>query len=1002
MVSKAPEMSAYMSFIHKSRYARWDQEKNRRENWDETVHRYVSFFTPKIPKADREEISNEIEKAILHMDVMPSMRSMMTAGPALEKDNAAGYNCSYLAVDDPRAFDEAMYLSMCGTGVGFSVERQYVNQLPFVAEIFYPVETCIKVKDSKIGWASSLRQLIQLLYGGAIPTWDLSAVRPAGALLKTMGGRASGPEPLNRLFKFTVALFQKAAGRKLNSIECHDLMCMIADVVVVGGVRRSAMISLSNLSDDRMRHAKNGQWWDEKNPQGAPWRRLANNSVAYTEKPDPEIFIREFLTLVESKSGERGIFNRVAATNSAKKTGRRKWEGIDFGTNPCVSKRSIVHTNQGPKTANDLIGVPFTALVDGEEHDSTKQGFFVTGIKPVFRIITDKGYELEATDNHLVLVIDYLTRKVRRTAWKSVGELLVGDRIVLNNHRNSSFSGSGSFEEGWLLGSLKGDGNIEKSGKANLDYWGETRGELMEVAADRVHATVGGRSDLVGCDQPQYNRCRVGSVRLGDLSAAYGLNANKTLGTTIETTSSEFHRGFLRGWFDADGSVQGSQNKGVSVRLSSNDLLGLKTAQRMLLRLGIVSTIYENRRVAGWRDLPDGYGGHKSYWCEAQHELVISNDNLAGFASVVGFEEPAKQNHLMSALEVYQRAMNTEKFCAEVVRVESLGEEEVLDCTIPGVSAFDANGLYVHNCGEINLRPKGFCNLSEVVLRAHDTKASIKRKVRIATIIGCLQSTLTEFRYLRKEWQKNAEEERLLGVSFTGIMDNTFMSTNDPDLAKFLDEMREYAVEVATEWAGKLGINVPAAITCVKPSGTVSQLVNCSPGIHTRYSHWVMRGTQEDRKSPVNAFLKSLGWQSEPELNKPNDSDVFYFAEMAPANSVCRNDRNALEQLEIYKTYKLHWTEHNPSCTIYVREAEWTDVLAWCFKNFDLIGGVSFLPYDNGIYRQAPYTEIPEAEYLRLKEKQPVIDWSKLPEFEKEDMTTAAKELACSASSCEM
>jgi len=639
MVSKASDISPYQRFIAVSRYARWDQEKGRRENWDETAHRYVSFFAPRIPKADREEISNEIEKAILHMDVMPSMRAMMTAGLALEKDNAAGYNCSYLAVDDPRAFDEAMYLSMCGTGVGFSVERQYVNQLPFVAETFYPADTCIKVKDSKIGWASGFRQLIQLLYGGAIPAWDLSAVRPAGALLKTMGGRASGPEPLERLFKFAVALFQKAAGRRLNSIECHDLMCMVADVVVVGGVRRSAMISLSNLSDDRMRHAKNGQWWDETNPQGAPWRRLANNSVAYTEKPDPEIFIREFLTLVESKSGERGIFNRVAATNSAKKTGRRKWEGIEFGTNPC---------------------------------------------------------------------------------------------------------------------------------------------------------------------------------------------------------------------------------------------------------------------------------------------------------------------------------------------------------------------------GEINLRPKGFCNLSEVVLRAHDTKASIKRKVRIATIIGCLQSTLTEFRYLRKEWQKNAEEERLLGVSFTGIMDNTFMSTNCEELAKFLDEMREYTIEVATEWAGKLGINVPASITCVKPSGTVSQLVNCSPGIHTRYSRWVMRGTQEDRKSPVNAFLKSLGWQSEPEINKPNDSDVFYFAEMAPANSVCRNDRTALEQLEIYKTYKTHWTEHNPSCTIYVREAEWTEVLAWCFKHFDIIGGVSFLPYDNGIYRQAPYTEIPEAEYLRLKEKQPVIDWSQLSSFEKEDMTTAAKELACRAGSCEV
>lgn len=639
MVSKSSDISPYQHFIHKSRYARWDYEKNRRENWDETVSRYISFFAPRIPKADREAVSAEIEKAILQMDVMPSMRSFMTAGPALEKDNAAGYNCSYIAVDDPRAFDEAMYLSMCGTGVGFSVERQYVNQLPVVAENFYNVETCIKVKDSKIGWASSLRQLIQLLYGGAIPTWDMSAVRPAGAILKTMGGRASGPEPLDRLFRFCVKVFKNAAGRKLNSIECHDLMCMIGDIVVMGGVRRSAMLSLSNLSDERMRNAKNGYWWDETKPDSAPWRALSNNSVAYTEKPDPEIFIREFLTLIESKSGERGIFNRNAATASAKKTGRRKWEGIDFGTNPC---------------------------------------------------------------------------------------------------------------------------------------------------------------------------------------------------------------------------------------------------------------------------------------------------------------------------------------------------------------------------GEINLRPKGFCNLSECVIRPHDTKATIKRKIRIAVIIGCLQSTLTEFRYLRKEWQRNAEEERLLGVSLTGIMDNPLTSTNGPELAKLLDELREYTIEVAAEWADKLGINMPAAITCVKPSGTVSQLVNCSPGIHSRYARWLLRGTQEDKKSPINAFMKAMNVPNEPYSVHPDQSDMFFFPMESPCESVTRNDLSAVQQLEIYKTYKMHWTEHNPSCTIYVRETEWTEVLAWVFKHFDIIGGVSFLPYDNGIYRQAPYKEITEAEYAKLKAAFPVIDWSRLPEFETEDLTTGTRELACTAGVCEL
>lgn len=628
-------MSPYQEYIHRSRYARWIPELNRRENWDETVHRYISFFAPRIPKTDREALSQELEEAIYNMEVMPSMRAMMTAGPALEKDNCAGYNCSYIAVDDPRAFDEAMYISMCGTGVGFSVERQYVSQLPVVAENFYPSDTVIKVKDSKIGWANSFRQLVALLYGGSVPKWDTSAIRPAGSPLKTFGGRASGPEPLEQLFRFTVRLFQNAAGRKLTSLECHDLMCFVADIVVSGGVRRSAMISLSNLSDDRMRNAKNGQWWIENDQ-----RRLANNSAVYTEKPEMGTFMKEWFTLYESRSGERGIFNRDGARKHSAKYGRRKWENIDFGTNPC---------------------------------------------------------------------------------------------------------------------------------------------------------------------------------------------------------------------------------------------------------------------------------------------------------------------------------------------------------------------------GEILLRPKGFCNLTEVVVRPHDTKASLKKKVRKAAILGTLQSTLTDFRYLRKEWQKNAEEERLLGVSLTGIMDNKMMSTNGPELAALLDELREYAVEVNREWAEKLGINQSTAVTSIKPSGTVSQLVDSSSGIHSRYSRYIERAVRGDRKDPIGQLLKAVGVKYEPDASKPNDVDVFYFPLESPAESLCRNDLTAIQQLELYLTYKLHWTEHNPSCTIYVRESEWLEVAAWVYKHFDNIGGISFLPHTDHIYKQAPYNEISAEEYSKLVAETPKsIDWARLVEFEFEDMTTAMKELACTAGVCEI
>ena len=933
------------------------------------------------------------------MEVMPSMRAMMTAGKALEKDEIAAYNCAYMAINDPRCFDEAMYISMCGVGLGFSVERQYIKCLPTIAESFYDEDTVIRVRDSKIGWATGFRQLIALLYGGLVPKWDFSLVRPAGSILRTFGGRASG-RPLGRLFKFTVEMFRNAAGRKLTSIECHDLMCFIADIVVSGGVRRSAMISLSNLSDDRMRNAKNGQWQLE-NPQ----RALANNSAVYTEKPEMVVFMREWLSLCESRSGERGIYNREAAVKKvASLGGRRKFEDIDFGLNPCVARKTLVHTANGPDLAENLIGKQFTALVDGEPHLSSDEGFFVTGTKPVFLVRTARGYELEATGNHEVLVVEYLTQKVRRTAWKMVEELVPGDRIALNNHRDCDFPGLGTFDEGWLLGNLKGDGNIQENSRANLDFWGDNRLDMVDAAVGIVHATVGCRSDLTGCDQPQYNRARVGSTNLGQLAAKYGFTRgmHKALTPLVEFTSFDFHRGFLQGWFDADGSVQGNQERGVSIRLSSSDLPGLKVAQRMLLRLGIASTVYPERRPAGMRLLPDGKGGKAEYWCQADHELVISNDNLGHFALWVGFKDESKQQRLLVLLQGYVREPNKEQFFSEVTEVVPLGEQEVLDCRIPSISAFDANGIYVHNCGEIILRSKGLCNLTEVIVRPEDDEESLRRKVRIASILGTLQATLTSFRYLRKDWQKNAEEERLLGVSLSGVMDSPLTSTNGPGLAGMLDRLREYSVAVNAEWAEKIGIAPTAACTCNKPSGTVSQLVCCSPGIHGGHSPLYMRAIREDRKNPVGAFLKAMGVPNEPDVTKPQDVDVFFFPLASPRGSRMRDSMTAVEQLEMYLTYRLHWTEHNPSCTIYVRDSEWLEVGAWVYGHFDQVGGVAFLPHTNHIYQQAPFTEITEGQYREAAAKMPSLDWSRLPEFEKEDQTTAMKELACSNGSCEL
>ena len=622
----------YQAFIHTSRYARWLEEEKRRETWAETVSRYMTNVVVK--KTRDEVVLDEIEEAILGLEIMPSMRAMMTAGPALERDNTAGYNCSYLPVDDPKSFDEAMFILLCGTGVGFSVERQYIGKLPEVPEKLFDSEDTIVVHDSKEGWAKSFRKLVAMLYAGEIPTWDTSKVRPAGAKLKTFGGRASGPAPLEELFRFTIAMFKQAQGRKLSSIECHDLMCKIGEVVVVGGVRRSAMISLSNLSDDRMRHAKSGMWWE-----GNAQRALANNSVAYTEKPDMETFMREWLSLVESKSGERGIFSRQASKKQANKSGRRD-ANQDFGTNPC---------------------------------------------------------------------------------------------------------------------------------------------------------------------------------------------------------------------------------------------------------------------------------------------------------------------------------------------------------------------------SEIILRPYQFCNLTEVVVRATDTLEDLERKVKLATILGTIQSTYTHFPYLRKIWQKNTEEERLLGVSLTGIMDNKLLGSSNAGLDKTLKRLKDVAVATNAEWAERLGIPASAAITCVKPSGTVSQLVDSASGIHARHSAYYIRTVRGDNKDPLTQFMKDQGIPHEPDVMKPDSTTVFSFPQKSPVGATTRNDMTALEQLELWLIYQRHWCEHKPSVTVTVRDNEWMEVGAWVYKYFDEVSGVSFLPHSDHTYQQAPYQDCSEREYLEALGLMPEkIDWTKLSDYETEDTSKGSQTFACVGGSCEI
>ena len=642
--------TTYQEYIHLSRYARWDYSQGRRETWDETVERYFNFFTEWLEEKHDYKLENgektELENMVKELGVMPSMRCLMTAGPALKKENTAGYNCSYVKVDNQRSFDEILYVLMNGTGVGFSVEEEYTTQLPVIPDELYDTDTVIVVADSKLGWAKAFKELISLLYGGHVPKWDVSKVRPAGSPLKTFGGRASGPEPLVDLFNFTINTFKNATGRKLKQIECHDIVCKTAEIVVVGGVRRSALISLSDLNDREMRFAKSGQWW-EQNVQ----RALANNSVNYKEKPDVGTFMREWLSLYDSKSGERGIYNSMSA------------------------KRTVERIN-------------------GRYRD-----------------------------------------------------------------------GSGDY------------------------------------------------------------------IRRRDAREDFGTNP----------------------------------------------------------------------------------------------------------------------------------------------------------------------------CSEIILRSREFCNLSEVVVRRRDTRESLKAKVKHATILGTFQSTLTEFKYLSREWKRNCEEERLLGVSLTGIMDNPLTNGSKNGLKELLEELRDVAYETNKEWADRLGIPHAAAITCVKPSGTVSQLVDSASGIHARHNPFYIRTVRADNKDPLCKLMQEMGFPNEPDVTKPDHTTVFSFPMKSPKDAVFRMDMSALEQLELWKTYQESWCEHKPSVTISVKEDEWVDVAAWVFENFDSISGISFLPFSEHVYRQAPYQDCTEKEYNEALENMPKnVDWAELSKYESQDYTVSSQELACVAGGCEV
>ncbi len=979
------------------KYSRFNYDLGRRETWVETVNRAVDFLKEISDYRLPDETYERLRRGILEMKVMPSMRLLAMAGPAARRNNIALYNCSYMPVDSLDSFVEALIISMSGCGVGYSVERRYVEQFPRIArQSGKPPETFV-VPDSSEGWAAAVRVGLTAWFNGEDVLFDYSQVRPAGAPLRVKGGRASGPEPLRKMLDFARTRLLSRQGSFLRPLDAHDIMCAVGDAAVSGGVRRTAMISLFDYDDMEMRNSKDGDFWRNNSQR---WN--ANNSAVWPERELTQAEITRFvLDMVESGRGEPGIFNRKAAIEN--RPARRKY--AELGTNPCVTADTWVMTGQGPQQVGDLLDQPFAALVDGEVHLSTEDGFFPTGHKAVYLVETEEGHTLRATADHPILCVTKQTRKKQTTEWRDTADLQPGDMIRLHNQRGAVWQADDhGAATAWLLGLLVGDGTFArheaKSDQAILRFWGERSQMMVEMAHGMLTANVAVRRDM----QPSYHKTnqywQITSTELGHIAETYGITPDdKTVTPQIEQTSSAFYAGFLRGLFDADGTVIGNQEKGVSVRLAQSDLELLQAVQRMLLRLGINGTIYQNRREAGYRMLPDGRGGSKEYWTKAQHELVVSNDNIQVFQQRVGFSDPDKAARLADKVSQYRRTPNRERFTARIKSVTAVGYEDVYDCTIPGVHAFDANGLYVHNCGEILLRPFQFCNLTSAIARADDTYETLREKVELAAIIGTIQSMATYFPGLRPQWKQNCEEERLLGVDLNGQMDSP--AAQDPAIQ---EKLREVAVETNRIYAQMLDIPRSAAVTAVKPSGNSSQLVNSASGIHARWAPYYIRNVRVGAHSPVFKVLQDAGAPMDPENGQTRENAttwVVHFPVKAPDMAVTRNDRTALEQCEYWLQNKTHYTEHNPSVTITYQQDEVLDIIRWIWEHQDKIGGMAFLPAFDAQYDQMPYVDISQEEYEQLAAKFPEIDFSKIYRYEEEDLTTAAQEFACMAGNCD-
>ena len=955
----------YQMLIYKMSYARWNNKENRREEWNETVDRYRNYMINIIKDDKYKEEFNKACDMIMKLEIMPSMRALWTAGEALDRDNLAAYNCSYVTISNKKVFSEILYILMCGTGVGFSIEKKEVEQLPQLPDSFEEIDKTLIFSDSKIGWAEGYDKYIKLLFRGKIPKYDLSRLRKEGAILKTFGGRASGPVPLKSLLENTKIIITEAKGRKLLPIECYDIVCHIASAIVSGGVRRSACISLSDLEDDRVAKAKIGEFW-HTNPQ----RILSNNSVVYTEKPSSRKFMSEWIKLIESKCGERGIFNRTAAKYSAAKTGRRDPD-YDFGGNPCQPEWATVLTKEGIRQIKDINVGNSIWSEDGWVKIINKEN---SGIKRVFKWRTNAGI-FYGTKDHKV-VSEGIKVKVR-------------DAESIDILRGVSKEDSYELLSNVIMdGLILGDGSVHKAsnnliflniGKNDHDYFDSEIKSLI-------------KKHRPGLTEEAYEIYT--DITYNELPYTY----DRSVPDRFKFGGSAIVKSFLRGIFSANGSVIISKNRGrVTLKTSSEKLVD--DVQLMLSSIGIKSYKTENKKHKV--EFRNGV-----YECKKSWDINITTDTIV-FYNKIGFIQKYKMEKIERILNKKGKSKYSrlsDKISFDINEIEYISTEPVYNLTVDGKShTYWTGGCNVANCMEVILRPNSFCNLSEAILRSEDSREELIKKVKYATVLACVQSTLTNFNFIGNKYRQNCIDERLLGVSLTGLMDHPKLNSVNKTSKKLLRDMKEEAIETAEEWARTLEIKMPAAITCVKPSGTVSQLTNCSSGVHTRYSKYYIRRVRVNRFDPIAKLLIESNIKYNPEVGtdmKSATTIVFDFYIKSPKFSATRDEMTALQQLEYWKMLKECWCEHNPSCTIYIKESEWISVAAWVYENWNNICGLSFLPYDSGAYQLAPYEEIDEETYNNLIGENAIINFNELSKYEKEDSTVGAKELACSAGGC--